>query len=115
MDIDVQGAAQFTRAFPDTVTIFVLPPSAEVLLDRLRSRNTETHETLVARMQSALMELQAIQSYEYVIVNDDLDEAVTRVSSIIDAEVNSRERVAGLREQVALLIEKLEHELGNHA
>lgn len=115
MDIDVQGAAQFTRAFPDTVTIFVLPPSAEVLLDRLRSRNTETRETLVARMQSALMELQAIQSYEYVIVNDDLDEAVSRVSSIIDAEVNSRERVAGLREQVALLIEKLEHELTNHS
>lgn len=114
MDIDVQGAAQFTRAFPDTVTIFVLPPSAEVLLDRLRSRNTETRETLVARMQSALMELQAIQSYEYVIVNDDLDEAVSRVSSIIDAEVNSRGRVAGLREQVALLIEKLEHELVNH-
>ncbi len=114
MDIDVQGAAQFTRAFPDTVTIFVLPPSAEVLLDRLRSRNTETRETLVARMQSALMELQAIQSYEYVIVNDDLEEAVSRVSSIIDAEVNSRGRVAGLREQVALLIEKLEHELVNH-
>lgn len=114
MDIDVQGAQQFTRAFPDTVTIFVLPPSAEVLLERLRARMTETREQLVARLQSALVELQAIQSYEYVIINDDLDTAVSKVSAIIDAEVSSRERVAGLRESVALLIDKLEHELVNN-
>ena len=114
MDIDVQGAEQFTRAFPDTVTIFVLPPSAEVLLDRLRARMTETREQLVARMQSALVELQAIQSYEYVVINDDLEAAVGKVSAIIDAEVSSRERVAGLRESVAILIEKLEKELNGH-
>ncbi len=113
MDIDVQGAAQFTRVFPDSVTIFVLPPSAEVLLARLRNRRTETAEQLVRRLQSALQELQSVDEYEYVVMNDNLDEAVQRVSSIIDAEVVSRARVAGVRQQVALLIERLEEEIAN--
>ena len=114
MDIDVQGAKQFKRAFPDSVTIFVLPPSAEVLLDRLRSRQTEDRKQLIARLQSALLELQAIDEYEYVVVNDDLEQAIRTVSSIIDAEVVSRDRVAGLRHSVASIIEKLQNEISNH-
>lgn len=111
MDIDVQGALQFTRAFPESVTIFVLPPSAEVLLDRLRLRQTESKEALARRLLSALQELQAVELYEYVVVNDELAKAVHRVSAIIDAEVVSRERVAGLRHQVSRLIERLEEEI----
>lgn len=114
MDIDVQGAKQFKRAFPDSVTIFVLPPSAEVLLDRLKSRQTEDRKQLIARLQSALLELQAIDEYEYVVVNDDLEQAIRTVSSIIDAEVVSRDRVAGLRHSVASIIEKLQNEISNH-
>ena len=113
MDIDVQGASQLIRAFPQAVTIFVLPPSGDVLLERLRKRQTESPEELAARLLSALQELQAVDEYEYVIVNDDLDQAVQRVSSIIDAEVVSRERVADLRQQVAFLIERLEQEIQN--
>ena len=101
MDIDVQGAQQFVRAFPQSVTIFVLPPSAEILLERLRQRQTESREQLARRLQSALQELQAVDEYEYVVVNDDLAKAVARVSAIIDAEVVRRERVAGLRHQVS--------------
>lgn len=111
MDVDVQGAKQFKRAFPDSVTIFVLPPSAEVLLDRLRARQTENQEQLVARLQSALLEFQAIDEYEYVVVNDDLEQAIRTVASIIDAEVVSRDRVAGLRQAVTRMIEELEQEL----
>lgn len=111
MDIDVQGAVQFTRVFPHSVTIFILPPSAEVLLERLRRRQTETARELADRLQSALQELQAVDEYEYVVVNDDLEQAVKRVASIVDAEVVSRDRVAGLRSQVAQLIERLEHEI----
>jgi guanylate kinase len=111
MDIDVQGARQFTRVFPESVTIFVLPPSAEVLLERLRHRQTESKEQLARRLQSALTELQAVDSYQYVVMNDDLRKAVQRVSAIIDAEVVSRERVAGLRHQVSLLVQRLEQEL----
>jgi guanylate kinase len=114
MDIDVQGANQFQRAFPDSVLIFVLPPSAEVLLDRLRKRQTENPAQVAARLVSALNELQAIEDYEYVIVNDELERAVQSVSSIIDAEVVSRQRVRGLRDAVARLIEQLEQELRNN-
>lgn len=113
MDIDVQGATQFTRMFPQSVTIFVLPPSADVLLERLRKRQTETSEQLIRRLQSALQELQSVEEYEYVVINDELEKSVQRVSSIIDAEVVSRQRTAGLRQQVASLIERLEEEIAN--
>lgn len=111
MDIDVQGASQFTRVFPQSVTIFVLPPSAEVLLDRLRKRQTESSQQLADRLQSALQELQSVDEYEYVVVNDDLNQAIARITAIVDAEVSSRERVTGLRTQVAMLIDHLEHEI----
>ena len=113
MDIDVQGAVQFMRAFPQTVTIFILPPSAEVLLERLRARQTESAAQLAARLQSALQELQQVAEYEYIVVNDDLERAVASVDSIIDAETVSRERLKNLRHQVGLLIERLEEEIEN--
>lgn len=111
MDIDVQGAVQFTRVFPQSVTIFILPPSADVLLERLKKRRTESGHQLAERLQSALQELQSVDEYEYVVVNDDLDSAIKRIGSIVDAEVFSRERVVGLRTQVALLIDQLEREI----
>jgi guanylate kinase len=113
MDIDVQGAVQFIRAFPQSVTIFILPPSAAVLLERLKGRNTESAAQLANRLQSALQELQHVDEYEYVIVNDDLERAVASVESILDAEFVSRERVKNLRQQVGLLIERLEQEIEN--
>jgi guanylate kinase len=113
MDIDVQGAAQFVRAFPQSVAIFILPPTADVLLERLRARKTESPAQLAARLQSALQELQSVDTYEYVVVNDDLERAVLSVGSIIDAETVSRERVKNLRQQVGQLIERLELEIEN--
>ncbi len=113
MDIDVQGAVQFIRAFPQSVTIFVLPPSADVLLERLKARKTESAAQLAARLQSALQELQQVDGYEYVVVNDELERAVASVGSIVDAEIVSRERVKNLRQQVGLLIERLEEEIEN--
>ena len=111
MDIDVQGASQFTRVFPQSVTIFVLPPAAEVLLERLKKRQTESPQQLADRLQSALQELQSVDEYEYVVVNDELNQAIARITAIVDAEVSSRERVVGLRTQVAMLIDRLEHEI----
>ncbi len=113
MDIDVQGAVQFVRAFPLSVTIFILPPSAEVLLERLRGRQTESPAQLAARLQSALQELQQVDEIESVVMNDELERAVSSVESIIDAEVVSRERLKNLRQQVGLLIERLEQEIEN--
>jgi guanylate kinase len=115
MDIDVQGARQIREAFPASVTVFVLPPSGEVLLERLRKRKTESPQQLVSRLNSALRELRAVEEYEYVVVNDDLDHAVQRVGAILDAEVVSRERVSGLRQQVEQLIHRLEAEVDHHS
>ena len=115
MDIDVQGATQIQKVYPSSVTVFVLPPSGEVLLARLRARNTESPNQLVARLHSALRELRAVDEYEYVVVNDDLEQSVKRVSSIIDAEVVNRKRVAGLKQQVEDLIIRLESEIQTHS
>jgi guanylate kinase len=115
MDIDVQGASQFTKFFPQSVTIFILPPSAEVLFGRLKQRRSETPQQLADRLQSALQELQSVDEYEYVVVNDDLSRAIKSIGSIIDAEIQSRERVVGLRTQVALLIDQLEREIDRNS
>jgi guanylate kinase len=111
MDIDVQGALQFTAAFPGAVTVFVLPPSADVLLRRLRERRTENPDELVARLRSAVDELRAVEEYKYVVLNDEVERAVGRVSAIIDAEMVTCERTVGLREAVERLSSQLEQEI----
>ena len=111
MDIDVQGAELFARAFPQSVLVFVLPPSAEVLLTRLRGRSTENAATLVTRLRSALDELAHVGAYEYVVINNDLEHAVQQVSMILDAESLRRTRSDDLGHRVGQLAEQLEHEL----
>jgi guanylate kinase len=111
MDIDVQGAAQFRRAFPGSVAVFVLPPSAEVMLERLRARGTEDRAALARRMISALEELRAVTEYHYVVINDVIDQAVARVSAILDAEMMRRDRLRDLDASVRALIARLEREI----
>lgn len=113
MDIDVQGARQFQVAFPDTVMIFVLPPSGEVLKARLSGRNTENRERLLLRLQNARAELAAIGLYQYVVTNDDLDRAVGKVSAIIDAEGLRNDRVQEIESQVEALIAQLQKEIND--
>jgi guanylate kinase len=111
MDIDVQGATQFTRVFPESVLVYVLPPSASVLLARLMARKTESPGALRTRLAAALDELRAAQAYQYVVVNDDLERAVGVVSSIIDAEGARRERVPQLDGMVQHLVSELTREI----
>jgi guanylate kinase len=115
MDIDVQGAAQLGRAFPQAVMVFVLPPSADELLKRLRARKTEDRASLARRMMNALDELRRAEEYHYVVVNDDLEHAVARVSAVIDAETSRRERVHDLEVRVRSMIERLEQEGKNNS
>jgi guanylate kinase len=82
-----------------------------VLLDRLRGRGTETPATLKRRLVSALVELQAVQRYQYVVVNDDQNRAAASVSRIIDAEGLRRERLQNVERDVRAIIERLELEL----
>ena len=114
MDIDVQGAAQFARAFPQSVLIFIIPPSIDVLVERLTRRGSEGRDALLTRLRNAQAELHEIGRYHYVVENDDLDRAVARVSAIVEAEMTRRERVPKLDEQVAGLIARLEQEITNY-
>jgi guanylate kinase len=108
MDIDVQGAKQFAGAFPESVLIFILPPSSKVLVERLKARGTEDTKSLIRRFKSAKAELKAIDLYPYVIVNDEIDSAVTAVSSIIDAEGLRRSRNKALDARVSELMKGIQ-------
>jgi len=107
MTIDVQGAVQFVQAFPEAVLIFLLPPSAVELLSRLSGRGSEDRATLARRVDSALTELATVEQFEYVVVNDALEHAVTQVLSIIDAEALRRTRLMDWRERVTALADEL--------
>jgi guanylate kinase len=115
MDIDVQGSKQFARAFPDSVLIFILPPSAEVLVERLKARGTEDRKSLIRRFKSAKAELKAIDLYPYVIVNDEIDSAVSAVSSIIEAEGLKRARNAALDGRVEELMDGIQRAIDHYS
>ena len=113
MDIDVQGAMQFSASFPDAVRIFILPPSGEALVARLRDRGTESRDTIATRLRDAIGEIGVLGEFEYVVINDELERAVDQVSCIIDAEclrrVNSPESARVAAETVSALQAELLH------
>ncbi len=92
--IDVKGARQVRVRCPDTVGIFVLPPSFEVLERRLRGRSKDSEEAMQRRLQTAREEVASVLEYDYVVVNDELDACVDRVRSIVLAE---RSRLRSMR------------------
>jgi len=112
LDIDVEGARQVKGKRPETVLIFLLPPSFEALLGRLRRRGSEDEARLRRRLETARGELEALELFEYVVVNENLRETVRRIAAIITAEGQRRERIdsetRGLCER---LREGLEREL----
>ena len=113
MAIDVQGAAQFAAAFPETVQIFVLPPSGATLLERLQGRGTESRPAVAQRLRDALVELCVVDRYDYIVVNDVVDRAVAEVSGIIDAEALRRERSTAHTALVPEIASVLERELSH--
>ena len=103
LDIDVQGAAQ-VRAASDPVTIFIAPPSIEELGRRLRGRGTEDEKTIALRLAGAQREMQASAEYDYLIVNDYLDEAADSLRCVLIGErLRRRRNRAG--KQVAPLLD----------
>lgn len=83
LEIDWQGAAQIRRLLPETITIFILPPSTEVLRQRLQGRGQDSTEVIDRRMQDAKTEISHYAEYDYLIVNDDFNTALTDLKSII--------------------------------
>ncbi|HMK55617.1 MAG TPA: guanylate kinase [Dissulfurispiraceae bacterium] len=86
LDIDVQGARQLREHYPESVLIFILPPSMPVLEQRLCNRMSDSQEVIEKRLRKAREEISEYKDYDYVIVNDQFDEAFSAFSSIIEAE-----------------------------
>ncbi len=93
LDIDVQGAMQVMEKLPDAVTIFILAPSREVLEQRLRKRSEDSEETIQRRLREASEEVRFAERYSYALINDDVDESVQNLVSIVRAERVKRERL----------------------
>ncbi len=97
MDVDVQGVETWKQVLLDRcVTVFVLPPSIDILAERLHERQSETHEAFQLRMENAIQELQKSGTCDYLIVNDVLDRAVDDLQVIIGAERHRTHRVRQL-------------------
>ena len=104
--IDVQGARQVRSRGLETVGIFVLPPSAGVLEQRLRGRSKDSEEQILRRLEVACREVHEFSQYEYVVVNDEVDAAVERLKSIVLAE---RARVKTIRREAERIIGTFKH------
>lgn len=92
LEIDVQGADSVRRLIADAVTIFILPPSFEILSERLTARGSEKPSDLVLRLGNARQEVEAYRRFDYIIINDDADRAGAQLASVIYAERARRER-----------------------
>lgn len=86
LEVDVQGAASVRQLLLDSVSIFILPPSYEVLKERLIARGTDSAEELEVRLHNAPEELRQYSAFDYVIINDEVDRAAAQLASIIYAE-----------------------------
>lgn len=102
-DIDVQGAAQLRASYPEAVSVFILPPTMAALEERLRGRKTESEEQVQIRLQNARAEIARADTYDYLIVNDAVDEAVDDFLAVIHAE---RRRGTRIRSITVRLLEE---------
>lgn len=88
LEIEIQGALKVKKKFPDTKLLFVTAPSAMQLKNRLIGRGTETSDVIEARLKRACEESQGIEQYDYLVINDQLDDCVNRVHQILQSEKN---------------------------
>ena len=86
LEIDIEGARKVNEKRSDAVFIFIMPPSMEILKKRLIGRKTETKEQVVERFKTAYKEINEVSKYNYVIVNDDIEESLLKMNSIIECE-----------------------------
>lgn len=99
LKIEIEGAMNIRKQFPEACLVFILPPSWEVLETRLRNRGTETPEKIAERIKQAQTELSYAENYDYLIVNDALETAVDDLLSVFRAEKHKRTRCGKLLEQ----------------
>ena len=85
IEVDVNGAAQIRQKLPECVSIFIMPPSFSVLKKRLRGRNTESEAQITERLNAALREIERAGEFDYIVVNDALEKAVTDFITVIES------------------------------
>ncbi len=104
LEIEIQGARKVKKRFPDTLLLFVSPPSAEVLKARLTGRGTETSEVIAQRLARAAEEAEGMEDYDYFVVNDLLEECVEQVHRIVEGErsrvFRNKERMEAIRAEL---------------
>ena len=100
LEIEIQGALKVKEQFPETLLLFVTPPNAIILKDRLVGRGTETMEVVEQRMRRAAEEAEGILSYDYLLVNDDLQSCVLQMHNIIQSEHYRTSRNAAFINQI---------------
>ena len=108
LEIEIQGALKIKEKYPESLLIFVTPPSAEELKRRLEKRGTESPEVIAKRLARAVEESEGIEAYDYIVVNDDLDTCVKEIHQLVDAA-----RSAPVRREK--FIEKIREELKGFA
>ena len=107
LEIEIQGALKVKEKFPDTLFLFVTPPSASILKERLIGRGTETREVVDARMKRAIDEAKDMDAYDYLVINDKLDICVEQMHSIIQNEHFRSDRNALFMNQIKQELETL--------
>ena len=100
LEIEIQGALKVKKAFPDTLLLFITPPTAQELRSRLVGRGTEEMSVIESRLSRAVEEAQGIEAYDYLIVNDKLDACVEEVHQIIRGEHHRSTRNTGFMEKI---------------
>lgn len=96
LEIEVQGALQVKEKFPDAILIFLTPPNINILKSRLEKRATETKEKIKMRMKRAKEEIKLIDKYDYIVINDLLENSISEIHNIVNAEKNSAKRFPNL-------------------
>ena len=108
LEIEIQGALKVKEKFPEALLLFVMPPSAAELKRRLEGRGTESPEVIRERLVRASEEAEGIENYEYLIINDDLDECVREMNDIINAArrnpVRNRHLIADMRSELDAVV-----------
>ena len=93
LEIEIEGASNIKKLLPESIFIFIMPPSIKTLVKRLKKRNTDSNDKLVERFHKTYKEINEVTKYNYVVINDDLEETVDKVASIIKAEKCSVNRI----------------------
>ena len=92
MDVDIQGSQEIKRQFPDSLSIFILPPSLDILKERLQKRSPNNKTNIGLRIKKAAEEIQRCRDYDFIIINDDLKKAIKEIEAIIVAQRANKNR-----------------------